>query len=201
MRMRPRVLKIALLLALVVATVAGGPASAKAPGFARFSGNGVSFPYPKVWKPQFRDNWDIHYEGIVVALSTERLHKPCVVFYNPDGSIKGSRCGFQNMLDTLPPDGVFVTWTIDDSPRFTPGVQGYPGNPTRIAGVPAKIIGDGTGAAIPGFCPKATTASITAFFAPPNRPPVIMAACTRTTNFDAFRAQIRMMLRTLSFRR
>lgn len=192
--------RLALLVGLVVATVAVGTASGRIPGVARFSGNGLSFSYPAVWKPQFRDTWDIHYIGIVVALSTERLHKPCVVFYNPDGSVKGSACGFNHMLDTLPPEGVLVVWAIDASPRIQPGVTGYPGNPTRIAGVPAKIMGYGTGSAIHPFCPKETTASITAFLAPPGRPPVEMDACARTTSFDRFRAQIRTMLRTLSFR-
>src|SRR5437762_3357869 len=88
-RLARKMWKPALLVVLAAATAVGGAALANSPGRVRFEdrGNGVSFSYPAAWMPQLRNSWDIHYEGIVVALSTERLRKPCVLFYNPDGTL------------------------------------------------------------------------------------------------------------------
>ena len=82
--------KLALLLA-VAAIVATGTAAATTPGLARFHDSvyKVSFRYPPQWRAQLAGNGELHGVPIVVALSTEQLHKPC----EPHGT--GTRCGFQ----------------------------------------------------------------------------------------------------------
>src|SRR5690348_14601706 len=104
--------RFAWILVPVVAVCAAGAAAATSPGLARFRDrvDKVSFRYPPQWRAQLTGNGDLDEVPIVVALSTQRLHKPC----EPYGT--GTHCGFQVMLPTLPTGGVFVTWTIDDTP-------------------------------------------------------------------------------------
>jgi len=177
--------------------LAGGEAAAKSPGLTKFSDPvaRVAFSYPSLWRAQYRRGFYGQLE-LVVALSPERLHAPC----RRTGP-ESTACGFQIMLNALPPGGVFVAWMIDDSGIPNPNLVNDPGTPTRIGGLPAKILIDASGAGEPSLCLPYTTGSVTAFVSASNRHgPVIITACTNNANFLHFKAQILAMLRSAAFR-
>lgn len=191
-------------LALAAVVLAVVPASAVSaaddPGPSRLHDRlaTVSFAYPSAWRAQQRDNFDMHYIGIVAALSTERVRGPC-----ERTSPTSARCGFGLMLDSLPSNGVFVVWFVVYGPAEPqPPLETEPGARTRIGGQPAKILIDPTGNAEPSLCPAGTTGSVTAFVALPERTkgPLIVSACANTSHFPRFFTQVRAMLRSTSFR-
>jgi hypothetical protein len=190
--------KASLTILLLVGVATAGAAAARSPT-ARFvdRGDGVSFNYPRSWRPQYAGYQGLGRTPIVVVLSTSRVGSPC-----QSNGTGGTLCGLPRMLDPLPAEGICTAWFIDDNPRMTPGITGYPGAPTRIGGLQAKLLVDATGAGVPAFCPNRTTSSVTAFISPfDHHGPLIVAACANTQNFSSFKSKVLAMLRSASFRR
>jgi hypothetical protein len=192
--------RLGAVLVVVAAMVAGGEAAANAPTLKPFSDRlfGVSFSYPRQWRPQYAGYAGLHYTPLIVVLSTERLNAPC-----RSNGTGGTRCGVPLMLDTLPQGGVFVTWLVDDAPALS-GIANRPGTPTRVGGLPAKIAVNPAGAGESIYwCPQATSRSFIVWIAASNHHgPVIMAACANTKNaaaFNAFKTSVRTMLRSVRF--
>jgi hypothetical protein len=173
---------------------------------ARHLGFPFSFSHPAEWKARYGGYiWPPYGtpQYLIVALSTEHLHRPVVqCVQEPDHT---TRCGPDApILDTLPPDGVFVEWWLDASAFYGPRLTGIPGNPTRIGGAFAKIVIDPTGNTAGGICPKSTTDLVKLYVAGTaragsglGRPLVYMYACTNTTNFPRFMAKLLPMVRSV----
>ena len=202
--------KRGLFLALVGVTVLAGSALATSP--VRVTYHGKSFGSITFWHPA---QWKARYAGIIaptygpshsyliVALSTEHLQRPtCSYVPQPDGSI---RVECDPLLDTLPLGGVYVEWWDNfDTPYPDPNLTYAPGAKTRVGGALAKILIDPTSKTAGGICPKGTTGSVQVFVAgtrrtlsAPGRGGVYMYACTNTTNFPRFMAQLVPMLRSV----
>ena len=187
--------KVSPLLAL--AAIAGaGIASATTSGWApykgRHSSSRISFLHPSEWKARFAGfTWPPYGspQYLIVALSTERLHNPnCHDVPQPDGT---STTVCDPILESLPPEGVYVTWWENDG-IFQPDRTGVPGNPARIGGVFATIVIEPSGVGPPGACPKSTSGSVQVYIpgtatAPhrPVRPEVNMYACTQHDRLPA----------------
>jgi hypothetical protein len=202
--------KFALLVGLAGVIVLAGTAWAMPGGWVKYRARHLSFPFsfshPTEWKARYAGYiWPPYGtpQYLIVALSTEHLHRPqiqCV--QGPDNT---TRCGPDApILDTLPPDGVFIEWWLDASAFYGPQLTGIPGNPTHVGGAFAKIVIDPTGKTAGGICPKNTTDSVKLYIAGTaqpgsglGRPLVYMYACTNTANFPRFMSQLLPIVRSV----
>jgi hypothetical protein len=201
--------KLGHCLALVGVTVLAGTASATNPGSVKYRARHLPFPFsfshPTEWKARFAGYINPPYgtpQYLIVALSTERLHRPdCHAVPVPGGS---STLECHPILDVLPPGGVYVQWWLDASASNDPKLTYTPGNVTHVGGALAKIVIDPTSKTAGWICPKDTTASVQLYIAgtqqpgsPIGRPFVYMYACTNTSNFPGFMSQLLPMLRSV----
>jgi hypothetical protein len=158
----------------------------------------MSFSFPSEWRAQYAGYGSISMESnLIVYLGTERLHTPCRVIHGAGGAVSSSLCGLS--LNPLPRNGVLVSWTRNGFLGFR--LASVPGTRTRIGGLPARIVVHTRSVRAPNPCVfVGATGSVTAYIstAPDNW--VEMDACKRGANFARFEAQVRAMLRSVSFR-
>jgi hypothetical protein len=164
---------------------------------AHYGGPGFSFSYPAGWHSS--GGW-VGTMGLggIVYLSTDRLHPSCRTLHHASGQITGSRCGSEVVLPgALSPSGVLVAWTTDYGRG---GFSHLPGSRTRIAGHPARV------AVNQGNCSSAwgSNESVSAYIATSdaggNGGWYQMDACMRRPGLGQAKAQVRAMLRSVSFR-
>jgi hypothetical protein len=188
----------AVFCLVVLVVVAAGCGGSEAP-LARFSDGGMSFSYPARWGAHHASGFLSMESGVTVALSTEQLHNSCHVRHHANGVVTGETCGLSLMLNTsLPRGGVFVAWTGGGWPGVS--LAAVQGRETRIGGLPAKVIVNGSGwpqDPCPSFGATTSVAGVIA-----TRPFgwVEMNACQRGGNAARFEAQVLAMLRSVSFR-
>jgi hypothetical protein len=205
--------KIAVLLGVSGAIAVSGVALATNTSLVKYRARHLSFAFsfshPAEWKARFGGYVTPPYgtpQYLIVALSTERLHRPqCHTVTLPNGD---STLECNPILDSLPPEGVYIQWWFDASGSNDPKLSSTPGNVTHVDGALAKIVIDPTSKTAGWICPKDTAESVQFYIAgtqqpgsPIGRPMVYMYACTDTTNFPRFMAKLVPMLRTVSFRR
>ena len=201
--------KLGLFLVLVGVAVLAGTALAANPGSVKYRARHLPFPFsfshPTEWKARFAGYINPPYgtpQYLIVALSTERLHRPvCHAVSLPNGDTT-EECN--RILDTLPAGGVYVEWWLDASASGDPKLRSTPGNVTHVDGALAKMVIDPTSKTAGWICPKNTTSSVQLYIAgtaqagsPLGRPLVYMYACTNTSNLPGFMAQLLPMIRSV----
>ena len=201
--------KLGLLLGLLGVTASASTVLATNGGWVKYRARHLSFPFslshPTDWRARFAGyvtSASASRAYLIVALSTERLHRPvCHTVSLPNGDIT-EECN--RILDALPPDGVYIEWWADLTAANNPKLIHTPGNVTHVGGALAKIVIDPTSKTAGWSCPTETTGSATLYIAgtqppgsPLGRPFVSMYACTNTANFPRFMAQLLPMVRSV----
>ena len=109
-------LTVVTCLALVLCACSMDRTTRGTPMYKTYNADGLSFRYPHTWMAEPYGNHPRRTFGTpIVYLSTTRLHDPCVT----NGSL--TSCGLP--LDTVPPGGIFITWSTVGYPTGSPIVS------------------------------------------------------------------------------
>jgi hypothetical protein len=74
-----------------------------------------------------------NFSSVIVFLSNQKLHAPCITAKTPDGS--STRCGWP--VSRLKPDGVLAEWSASGSPSWR--IDDAPGASRMIGGMTARV--------------------------------------------------------------
>jgi hypothetical protein len=165
---------------------------------AHYGGPGFSFSYPAGWHSS--GGWvGTMGLGAMVYLSTDRLQRSCKTLHHANGQITGSRCGGEVALPgILSPGGVLVAWTTDYGPGG--GFSHLPGSRTRLGGHPARITVNQGNCSPVWEASESLSASVATSTAGGNGGWYQMDACMRGPGLSQAKAQVRAMLRSVSFK-
>jgi len=107
-------------------------------GLSHFMGYGMALDYPAAWRslaPPY-SFWGLDHPTASLYLSTVPLREPCKITVEKNGSTRRGPC--HTPISSLPPGGVFITWT--NTGTGGDQMSGQPGRKTFLAGQPARVV-------------------------------------------------------------
>lgn len=128
---------LALVCSLTLASVvagcgASGRTSTASRGRERFNADGLSFTYPAGWRAR-RYQENSSFSSLIVDLSNQRLHAPCVTRHGRSNTTITCR----EPLEHLQRGSILVSWTTNGFPGWS--LRHAPGSQLRVGGREAKL--------------------------------------------------------------
>jgi hypothetical protein len=98
----------------------------------------MALGYPAAWRslaPPY-SFWGLDHPTASLFLSTVPLREPCRITVEKNGNTRRGPC--HTPISSLPPGGVFITWT--NTGTGGDQISGQPGRKTILAGQPARVV-------------------------------------------------------------